>query len=138
MFVVQQMLCWSPSVRVFKFDKQIMEIFKAPKVEQKEKLLEAIKNFIQVITNTTRELKEYNEYIFNMSTPIYDMGWPEFICYSISNPELHDMRVIFKWTIGQMKDFRFLLHRCMFVWIKFLEAYFDNLGDDIPTTENPI
>ena len=72
-----------------------------------------------------------------MSTPIYDKGWPDFICYSMRNPELNDMRVTFKWSIGKMKDFKSLLHRCMFVWVKFLEAYFDNLDDDIPT-DSPI
>lgn len=133
MFVVQQMLCWSPSVRIFKFDRLIMDIFKTPKIENKEKLLNTINKFIQVITNTTKELKDLNEDVFNMSKPIYDKGWPDFICYSMQYPELHDMRVIFKWTIGQMKDFKSLLHRCMFVWVKFLEAYFDNLDDDIPT-----
>lgn len=135
--VVQQMLCLSPTVRVHKVDKLIMEIFKAPKIEHKDKLLETINEFIQVITNTTKELKDLNENVFNMSKPIYDKGWPDFIRYSMRNPGLHDMRIIFKWTIGQMKDFRSLLHRCMFVWVKFLEAYFEHLDDDDIPTDPP-
>lgn len=135
--VVQQMLCWSPTVRVNKLDKLIMEIFKAPKIEHKDKLLKTINEFIQAITNTTKELNDLNEEVFNMSTPIYDKGWPDFICYSMRNPQLHDVRVIFKWTIGQMKDFRSLLHRCMFVWVKFLEAYFSHLDDDDIPTDPP-
>lgn len=122
LLLFHKITCWSPTEKLNKYDKIIMQIFNKPKEKDKTKLLESLLSFIKTIITATKEL-QVNDNIFEDCRKIYKQkDWMDFLYFEWGNKLTKTFKRKLNFTEVEYKEYKALMRNSAAAWMQFLDA----------------